>query len=81
MIITWNQIHDAPCHHWVGITHPDGRRLLTDEVNDPIVQVQRRVNKVKAVHLGDWADWVNPGDMLLIAAWLDVHVPAVNPAA
>lgn len=69
MIIGWDEIRPAGLGPWVGISHPDGRKVLTDELDDPIIKVQRRINKRKLD--GDPLKPPDPADYALIAAWLD----------
>lgn len=78
-VYPWSQINDAPRGSYVGISHPDGRKVLTGDLDDPIVKVQRRVNRAKALH--DPEKPPAPADLDALAAWLDTHAPAVEPLA
>lgn len=77
MIVNWAQIRAAETGPWVGVSHPDGRRVLTNDLGDPVVGVMRRINKRKAD--GSRADPVKAAkaardqeaDYALVAQWLD----------
>jgi hypothetical protein len=66
VIIARASLREAPVRHWVAITHPDGRHLLTDELDDPIVKIQRRVTARKTTKIPQ-----DPEDLTAISAWLD----------
>lgn len=77
MIVDWSEIRAAEIGLWVGVSHPDGRRVLTDELDDPIVKVMRRINKRKTD--GTSSDPVKAAkaaaeqeaDYVQVAQWLD----------